>query len=392
MKNRYMLFIDFDGTITANDVGYELFKKFTNGDTEADVRLYREAKLNSRECLLRECDIWNKHAPSQRNVYNYLDRQALSPGFREFLRFLDFIDLQPVILSEGFDFYIDRVLASHHLSHLERITNIAVFEINFLTPQFPYYELGCKECSNCKGYHIGQLRPPKISAIYIGDGHSDLHASRQADIVFAKSHLKALLETDKRYFIEYNNFFDIAGELKRLLNNGIFVESQRIDLCFVDHRHHESWQRLWESADVMRHVGYPAGLGWNQARYDALWERLAEKTDAIHLAIEDKTGVFMGEAMISFPDADGFCRHDVKLLPEFQHRGFGQKTWKIILDRAKARWPLAHALVTPAVENIRAIEMYRRLGFEFDGGPMIWAPPAEKLNSVPVTFRRMTKI
>jgi 2-hydroxy-3-keto-5-methylthiopentenyl-1-phosphate phosphatase len=391
MENRHMLFIDFDGTITANDVGYELFKKFTNGETETDVQLYRQKKLNSLECLSRECDIWNKHAPNHMDVYDHLDMQALSPGFIDFLKFLDKNNLQPIILSEGFDFYIDRVLVSHHLGHLEKITNKAVYENDLLTSQFPYYEMGCKECSNCKGYHIGQLRSAKMSAIYIGDGHSDLHASRQADIVFAKSHLKALLETEERYFIEYDDFFFITTEVNKVLNRGIFAESQNIDLCFMGDRHYESWQRLCESAEVMRHDSDPAGLRWKEKRYEAIWKIFSVRADVIHLAVEDKNGVFIGEALMSFPNADGFCRHDVKVFPEYQLEGLGQDTWNIILDRAKARWPRAHALVTPAVENVRAIEMFRKLGFEFDGGPRPWPPPGKR-NADPILYRRMIKI
>ena len=392
MNNRHMLFIDFDGTITASDVGYELFKKFTSGATEADVQIYRAGKLNSLECLTRECATWNQYAPNSQAVYDHLDNQRLSSGFHEFLGFLEENKLKPIILSEGFDFYIDRVLAFHHLNHLERITNKAVFENNSLRPSFPYFELGCRECSNCKEYHIDRLRPAQMSAIYIGDGHSDLHASRKADIVFAKSHLKDLLVLEHRYFIEYHDFFDIIDSLTIILDRGIFALGKNIDLCFVADRHHEYSQRLWESGDVMRYVGYPDGLKWSQNRYDDYWNKQAQNENAIYLAIENKDGHFMGEAMISFPDAEGLCQHDVKLLPEFQHRGLGQETWKIILDRTRERWPKARVLVTPAIENVRAIDMYLKLGFEFNSEPMTWIPSPEEIGAVPVIYRRMIKI
>jgi len=57
MNLTYRVFIDFDGTMTAGDVGYELFRNFTHGATESTVAAYRRGKINSLECLSRECAI-----------------------------------------------------------------------------------------------------------------------------------------------------------------------------------------------------------------------------------------------------------------------------------------------------------------------------------------------
>lgn len=139
----------------------------------------------------------------------------------------------------------------------------------------------------------------------------------------------------------------------------------------------------------MTHVGYPDGLGWSQAQYDDHWRRIAQDEKNIYIALEDKSGAFIGEAKISPPDK-GFCEHDLKLLPQFWKKGLAREAWKVILDRASVRWPDSIPLVTPSVENSAAINLYRKLGFEFDGDETEWTPEGIS-NAVPVRSRRMIK-
>jgi 2-hydroxy-3-keto-5-methylthiopentenyl-1-phosphate phosphatase len=391
LADPYKLFLDFDGTITSNDVGYEMFKKFTFSATEPLVQAYRRGELNSLECLSRECDVWNDAAPNMTDVYSFLDKQALREGFASFVIMLEKWKIKPLILSEGFNFYIDRVLSGHSQSHLERITNIARVENGRLSPKFPYYNLGCGKCSSCKGYHIRQIRPATSCAIYIGDGHSDFHASIVADIVFARSHLMELLEDSERSFIPYNNFGEIGAELENIIQIGLFAQSNRANLCRLSPRHRENFRALWESGEVMRHVGYPHGLGWSKAYFDSIWPALENDDKAIRLALEDKSGNFMGEAMIPSPDNEGICQPDLKLFPEFWGRGLGHEGWGTLIDRLWARWPETTILVTPNIENPKAIELYDRLGFEFDGGERTWQPSPNENQAISIRYRRMIK-
>jgi 2-hydroxy-3-keto-5-methylthiopentenyl-1-phosphate phosphatase len=391
MADPYMVFIDFDGTITSNDVGYEMFKKFTQASTEPLVQAYRRGELNSLECLSRECDVWNEASPNIIEVYEFLDRQALRHGFNEFIFKLSEWRIKPLILSEGFGFYIDRILAAHGHSNLERITNIARIENGRLKSEFPFNKLGCQECSSCKGYHIRQRRPVVSCAIYIGDGHSDLHAAHAADIVFARSHLIELLNETKRSFIAYEDFYNIQNEIEKIRQIGIFTYSERINFCRLADRHREGFRTLWESRDVMRYVGYPTGLGWSQAYFDTVWPRFENDEACIRLALEDKNGCFMGEALIPCPDSGDVCHPDLKLLPQFWGKGFGYEGWQVLLDRLIARWPETSIMLTPNVENTKAIELYKRLGFQFDSGELTWQPSPNEPQAVPVSYRRMVK-
>ena len=87
IMKRHLIFIDFDGTITYNDVGYELFKKFSDTRTEPVVQEYRNGKINSRQCLYEECMILNERPTDPDKVFDFLDKQILSPGFYNLYRY-----------------------------------------------------------------------------------------------------------------------------------------------------------------------------------------------------------------------------------------------------------------------------------------------------------------
>jgi len=391
MPYAYSIFIDFDGTITENDVGYEMFKRFTNSRTEPLVEKYRIGEINSHQCLSGECEIWNACAPSPADIDGFLKAQPVRRGFGNFCEYLQSLEIYPIILSEGFDFYIDKFLSHHGLPHLTRITNAAIYENGRLMPSFPFYGNGCPDCSNCKGYHISRLRPFKSCAILIGDGHSDLHASRAADIVFARSYLGEIMSKSGAAFVPYNDFMDIRTRIEEIFSEGIFAAGESLAFKFFSSRHHDSFRDLWECGEVMQFVGYPNGLGWSRQRYNRHFVEMESWTNAISLAVEDISGVFLGEAKISFPDRDGFCYHDLKLLPQFWGKSIGFEAWKMILDKAGARGPDAKAAVTPSIENERAISLYQKLGFQFAGDIETWEPAREIANAVPVRFRKMVR-
>ncbi len=390
MNPDYIIFIDFDGTITTEDVGYEMFKKFTLGRTETVVGEYRFGKINSLRCLSDECLIWNSNPPDQNDVFEYLGSREVSPGFAEFLEFLNCENISSVILSEGFDFYIDRILQSHGIEHPRMITNRARYNNGKLLPEFPYFGRGCGQCSNCKGYHISRLRSPGQSAVFIGDGHSDHHGAQTADIVLAKSFLKDFLRAKELPFYEYDDFRTVINSLKNIVGRHIFTSTENIDFCRISEKHRGKLRNLWESGEVMKYVGYPHGLGWSDQQYENFWKRSETAGDRIRLALENKSGDFIGEAKISFPDRNNHCTPDLKLLPKFQGRGFGREAWNMILKRTYSRWPDSTALVTPSTDNLPANELYLSLGFKYDGGEEEWVPSPDYQAALPVRFRKMT--
>ena len=139
----------------------------------------------------------------------------------------------------------------------------------------------------------------------------------------------------------------------------------------------------------MKHVGFPNGLGWNEDKYSEHWTRISNDRNNVYLALEDKNGKFMGEAKLSAPDDSGICSHDLKLVPDRWGKGFAREAWTEILRATSRRWPEAVTEVTPSVENVRAVGLYRLLGFENCGGEETWEPDQGTPNAVPVRYMRM---
>ena len=102
------VFSDFDGTISAKDVGASLFNHFSGKRNWGTVQLWMEQKISSRECLWRECSYIDA---SKQKLLAALDRIEIQKGFSEFVSFLKTRSIPLHILSDGLDFYIQAFLA-----------------------------------------------------------------------------------------------------------------------------------------------------------------------------------------------------------------------------------------------------------------------------------------
>ncbi|KPL00512.1 MAG: hypothetical protein AMJ91_04485 [candidate division Zixibacteria bacterium SM23_73_3] len=211
-----LVLVDFDGTITQNDVGARLFDAFSKKESQKFVSLWLKGEINSKVCLERLCDLI-KITKSE------LKKFALSQKIDE--KFLDFVDLckrerlRLVILSDGLDFYIKLIFKKFGLEKLPFYSNILRFEGDKLKPEFPYFDRGCGNCGNCKKYHLKNLKSENQKTVYIGDGLSDKCVVRESDIVFAKNDLrKFCLKEDIKHY-PFSDFGDVIQTFDDLILN-----------------------------------------------------------------------------------------------------------------------------------------------------------------------------
>jgi 2-hydroxy-3-keto-5-methylthiopentenyl-1-phosphate phosphatase len=207
---KYHVFVDFDGTVTVDDVGYNFFKHFTNGRAESVVQSYRKGEVGAVECLQAECDIYNEYPAPARDVRDFIDRQQVSDGFEEFIEYCRANNMKVTILSAGFDFYIKPILGKIDTDGIELYATPTFFKNGRIYPEFIRFdEQICPRCADCKGQRIKELKSHGETAVFIGDGHSDSHGAEQADIVFAKSFLAEHLKAEGIDYIRFNDFRDI---------------------------------------------------------------------------------------------------------------------------------------------------------------------------------------
>ncbi len=211
-----LVLVDFDGTITQNDVGALLFDTFSKKESKKIVSLWLKGEISSKECLAKECELI-KITKSE------LKKFALSQKIDE--KFGDFVDLckreklKLVILSDGLDFYIKLILEKFGLEKLPFYSNILTFEGKKLKPEFPYFDRGCGNCGNCKRYHLKNLRGRKQKVVYIGDGLSDKCVAREADFVFAKNDLRKFCMSENIKHYPFRNFGDVIRIFQKSVLN-----------------------------------------------------------------------------------------------------------------------------------------------------------------------------
>nr|MBN2276549.1 MtnX-like HAD-IB family phosphatase [candidate division Zixibacteria bacterium] len=208
------IFCDFDGTFASRDVGYRLFKHFSDGKNDEIVAAWKAMKISSRECLLEEARMVRA---SESEIKSFLDQFELRPGAAEFYHEVTRRNIPFYIVSDGIDLYLDYILEKNGLGKIKRFCNHGIVKDSRLRLEFPYDNHGCPRCGCCKGARIGDIIGPNPSiwqVIFIGDGLSDLCALPRSNLIFARGDLLDYCQANSISAIEYQNFFDIMNYLK----------------------------------------------------------------------------------------------------------------------------------------------------------------------------------
>lgn len=216
-----LIFCDFDGTVSRRDVGYNLFRHFSNGKNEELLPDWKSGKMTTRDCLRFEAAMVNA---SPEEIYSFIEQFELNDGFVEFVELLNDLGQPLVILSDGLDFYIKHILKKNNLSDLPVLSNIGRLEDNTIKVEFPHKNHNCERCGSCKAERIAEFRATfkgPTRAIFVGDGYSDACATREADLVLAKKDLEEYCRASNIEYSSYDDFYDVVRILdqKRIFNS-----------------------------------------------------------------------------------------------------------------------------------------------------------------------------
>lgn len=209
-----IVLVDFDGTITQQDVGALLFNTYSKNESKKIVSLWLKGEIGSRECLEKECELIKITSSELRNF-------ALAQKIDE--QFPAFVDLckrekhKLVILSDGLDFYIKLILEKYGLDEIPFYSNLLRFENGDLDLEFPYFDRGCGTCGNCKSYHLKSLKGKAGNVVYIGDGLSDKCVVKEAEIVFAKHDLREFCIKESIQHFSFTDFGDVIDTFRDVI-------------------------------------------------------------------------------------------------------------------------------------------------------------------------------
>ena len=98
MKKRTLkVFVDFDGTITLEDVGEAIFRKFGCAEkTDKIVEDLLSDKISSRQCWDELCD--SVENVNRKELDNFIDSLDVDPTFVPFVKFCDDNEIELIVL------------------------------------------------------------------------------------------------------------------------------------------------------------------------------------------------------------------------------------------------------------------------------------------------------
>ena len=217
MKRTLKVFVDFDGTITLEDVGEAIFKKF--GETEKVKRIIEDLlsdKISSRQCWDELCDSVDNI--NKVELDEFIDLLDVDPTFIPFVKFCSKNKIDMVVLSDGFDYYIDRLFNKAGLAGLKYYSNkLFVDETGMLKAEYPYFDVDSPTSANCKKNHIINHSSDDEYTVYIGDGNSDKDAAQYCDFIFAKDGLARFCSMERISFYPFRDFNEVQNKLTELM-------------------------------------------------------------------------------------------------------------------------------------------------------------------------------
>jgi 2,3-diketo-5-methylthio-1-phosphopentane phosphatase len=214
------VFVDFDGTVTREDVGNAFFLRFC-GDAWHDlVDRYRRGEISAREYYTLCAEAAGE--VDAEAVESFLVRQEIDPAFPPFAEFCAARGVDLAIVSDGLDHYIGRILQRHGVNGVPFYANSLVWlpgdgAGRRLAISFPHAD-GSDARWACSKRNIIVTRAGEDDVIaYVGEGYSDRSAVEYADIVFAKDSLQTYCQEHNISYHLYASFRDVQERLAQLL-------------------------------------------------------------------------------------------------------------------------------------------------------------------------------
>jgi 2-hydroxy-3-keto-5-methylthiopentenyl-1-phosphate phosphatase len=211
------IFIDFDGTITKDDVGESIFRNFGDKiDVEKIIDDLLSDRISAKQFWIKLCNSIGKVDVNLLN--NFIYKMEVDPGFHNMIKFCEDRNIQIIVLSDGFDYYIDMILKREKLNGLKYFSNhLIISPQNKLIPEFPYDDPYYRYSANCKRNHIINNSRDEDFTVYIGDGNSDKDTALYCDIIFAKKSLLKYCEKERISFFPYKTLDDVVDKLSAIL-------------------------------------------------------------------------------------------------------------------------------------------------------------------------------
>ena len=205
------LVVDFDGTVTEQDLLDTIAQTFGDEDVyrEVDEGLDNDS-LTLHEVIRREFE--PVRTPLEQVREWVLENVRVRPGFHDVVALANERGWRFVIVSSGFRELIEPVLEREGIAGVEVLSNTVDPNSEGWKVQFRVSE-PCEVCGQPCKRSTAVAVADGTELVYVGDGYSDRCAAESADLVFARRGLASYLEERGVPFERFEDFHSIARRL-----------------------------------------------------------------------------------------------------------------------------------------------------------------------------------
>ena len=217
-RQRWIVLVDFDGTITIRDADLEIADAVLGQEAEKKIgpliEAYEKLELSCGEYFKQYLALIG--IPVE-DFSRYAVRVPARQGFDKLVSWAKTKNFSVKVVSEGLDIWIMPILRAMGLDDVPVSCNHIVSSENSYEVIPPDDSEPCDRCLNCKRYHVNQAKDRGLAVALVGNGASDLCAARHADLVMAKDSLIDHCKRENIDFMPWETFDDVIDALEGVL-------------------------------------------------------------------------------------------------------------------------------------------------------------------------------
>lgn len=207
---------DFDGTITKKDTINDFLEQFADKKWLEIEKDWIEGKIGTCEAMRSQFGLIKNMTLEKFN--NFFEQVELDDYFIDFYNYTKEQNIPVAIVSDGFDYFIKRILEKNSINDIEIYSNHFEYNNGNFIMEFPNKKENCRRnAGTCKCTLVDYFKNQYRKVYYVGDGVSDFCVAGKADLLFAKNKLLCYCEEKNIECIKYNNFNQVMKNGK--INN-----------------------------------------------------------------------------------------------------------------------------------------------------------------------------
>jgi 2-hydroxy-3-keto-5-methylthiopentenyl-1-phosphate phosphatase len=213
MKQKTAVQIDFDGTVTLEDVSFLLLDTYVGSEWRKHLDAYSTGDITVGAFNQKVFGMMKADRKTMTDFVLSSPHVKIRPGFKELVDYCREKGYKTLIVSNGLSFYIEALLKTLGIKNLEVHAAENTFfkggmDVKYLGPDGNPVDAGFKEA------YTKDLRKQGYNVIYIGNGTSDIHPARLAQQVFACEDLLKTCTAEKLACHPFKDFFKVIEVLK----------------------------------------------------------------------------------------------------------------------------------------------------------------------------------